>query len=84
MKNKVPPLSPFFIYKWRYTFFDLSIINRVTGVALSVGLLLLIYFLWCILRPGFIRTSSYVFLSSCRHVRLTKAVRRFRADIERL
>jgi succinate dehydrogenase / fumarate reductase, cytochrome b subunit len=46
MKNNVPPLSPFFIYKWRYTFFNLSIINRVTGVALSFGLLLLIYFLW--------------------------------------
>jgi succinate dehydrogenase / fumarate reductase cytochrome b subunit len=46
MKKRAPPLSPFFIYKWRYTFFNLSIINRATGLALSVGLFFLVYFLW--------------------------------------
>ena len=38
------PLSPFFNYRWQYTN-TLSILHRVTGVALSVGLLLLIYWL---------------------------------------
>jgi succinate dehydrogenase / fumarate reductase, cytochrome b subunit len=39
------PLSPHLqIYRWQYTM-ALSILHRATGVALSVGLLLLVYWL---------------------------------------
>jgi succinate dehydrogenase / fumarate reductase cytochrome b subunit len=38
------PLSPFLIYRWQYTM-ALSILHRVTGCALSVGLLLFVYWL---------------------------------------
>jgi succinate dehydrogenase / fumarate reductase cytochrome b subunit len=38
------PLSPFLTYRWQYTM-ALSILHRVTGCALSVGLLLLAYWL---------------------------------------
>jgi succinate dehydrogenase / fumarate reductase, cytochrome b subunit len=39
------PLSPFLtVYRWQYTM-ALSILHRVTGCALSVGLLLLVYWL---------------------------------------
>lgn len=37
-------LSPFLTYRWQYTM-TLSILHRVTGVGLSVGLLLLVYWL---------------------------------------
>jgi succinate dehydrogenase / fumarate reductase, cytochrome b subunit len=39
------PLSPHLgIYRWQYTM-ALSILNRITGVALSLGLLLFVYWL---------------------------------------
>lgn len=39
------PLSPHLgIYRWQYTM-TLSILHRVTGVALSIGLLLFVYWL---------------------------------------
>lgn len=38
------PLSPFLLYRWQYTM-ALSILHRITGCALSVGLLLLTYWL---------------------------------------
>lgn len=38
------PLSPFMMYRWQYTN-TLSILHRVTGIALSVGLLLFVYWL---------------------------------------
>nr|WP_298725555.1 succinate dehydrogenase, cytochrome b556 subunit [uncultured Steroidobacter sp.] len=38
------PLSPFMMYRWQYTN-TLSILHRVTGCALSVGLLLFVYWL---------------------------------------
>lgn len=38
------PLSPFLLYRWQYTM-ALSFLHRATGCALSVGLLLLIYWL---------------------------------------
>lgn len=38
------PLSPFLIYRWQYTN-TLSILHRVTGLALSVGFVLMIYWL---------------------------------------
>jgi succinate dehydrogenase / fumarate reductase cytochrome b subunit len=42
------PLSPHLqIYKWQYTM-ALSILHRITGVALSLGLLLFVYWLLAI------------------------------------
>ena len=38
------PLSPFLTYRWQYTN-TLSILHRITGCALSVGLLLFVYWL---------------------------------------
>jgi succinate dehydrogenase / fumarate reductase, cytochrome b subunit len=38
------PLSPFLLYRWQYTN-TLSILHRLTGCALSVGLLLFVYWL---------------------------------------
>ena len=40
----VRPLSPFMMYRWQYTN-TLSILNRITGILLSIGLLLLVYWL---------------------------------------
>jgi len=43
--NKARPLSPHIgIYRWQYTM-TLSILNRATGLALAVGLLLFVYWL---------------------------------------
>jgi succinate dehydrogenase / fumarate reductase, cytochrome b subunit len=43
------PLSPFIgIYKWRYTVLNPSILHRACGIALSLGLILLSYFLWSV------------------------------------
>ena len=44
MATRERPLSPFFTYRWQYTN-TLSILNRLTGLALSIGLLPLIYWL---------------------------------------
>lgn len=38
------PLSPFWNYRWQYSN-TLSILNRLTGCALSVGLILFVYWL---------------------------------------
>ncbi|HEY0943039.1 MAG TPA: succinate dehydrogenase, cytochrome b556 subunit [Steroidobacter sp.] len=38
------PLSPFMMYRWQYTN-TLSILHRLTGCALTVGLLLFVYWL---------------------------------------
>jgi succinate dehydrogenase / fumarate reductase cytochrome b subunit len=38
------PLSPFLLYRWQYTM-ALSFLHRLTGCALAVGLLLLVYWL---------------------------------------
>lgn len=40
----VRPLSPFLSYRWQYTM-ALSFLHRMTGCAMSVGLLLLTYWL---------------------------------------
>lgn len=42
--NYQRPLSPFMMYRWQYTN-TLSILHRVTGCALSLGLLLFVYWL---------------------------------------
>jgi succinate dehydrogenase / fumarate reductase, cytochrome b subunit len=44
MSKRAMPLSPFLIYRWQYSNF-LSILNRATGLYLSIGLPLLIYWL---------------------------------------
>jgi succinate dehydrogenase / fumarate reductase cytochrome b subunit len=45
MNKYARPLSPFWIYRWRQTFFNLSIIHRATGIVLVVGLLGIVYVL---------------------------------------
>ena len=42
MAQRARPLSPFLHYRWQYTN-TLSILHRVTGVLLSLGFLLLVY-----------------------------------------
>jgi succinate dehydrogenase / fumarate reductase cytochrome b subunit len=44
MAQRARPLSPFLHYRWQYTN-TLSILHRVTGVLLSLGFLLLVYWL---------------------------------------
>lgn len=44
MSEPARPLSPFLHYRWRHTN-TLSIIHRTAGLLLSVGLLLLVYWL---------------------------------------
>jgi len=44
MAIRAKPLSPFLHYRWQYSN-TLSILNRLTGIALSVGLVLFIYWL---------------------------------------
>ncbi len=44
MAQPEPPLSPFLHYRWQYTN-TLSILHRITGVLLSLGFFLLVYWL---------------------------------------
>lgn len=44
MAQRARPLSPFMHYRWQYTN-TLSILHRVTGVLLTFGFLLLVYWL---------------------------------------
>ncbi len=44
MGQRERPLSPFLLYRWQYTN-TLSILHRITGVLLSAGFLLLVYWL---------------------------------------
>jgi succinate dehydrogenase / fumarate reductase cytochrome b subunit len=44
MATRERPLSPFLTYRWQYTN-TLSILNRLTGIVLSVGIIPLIYWL---------------------------------------
>ena len=44
MAQRASPLSPFMHYRWQYTN-TLSILHRITGVLLSLGFLLLVYWL---------------------------------------
>jgi len=44
MAQRARPLSPFLHYRWQYTN-TLSILHRVTGVLLSAGFLVLVYWL---------------------------------------
>jgi len=44
MAQRARPLSPFMHYRWQYTN-TLSILHRITGVFLSLGFLLLVYWL---------------------------------------
>jgi succinate dehydrogenase / fumarate reductase cytochrome b subunit len=42
MLNRPRPLSPFLHYRWQYTN-TLSLLHRLTGIALSLSFLLLVY-----------------------------------------
>ncbi len=44
MAKRERPLSPFMSYRWQYTM-ALSILHRITGVFLSIGLVALVYWL---------------------------------------
>jgi succinate dehydrogenase / fumarate reductase cytochrome b subunit len=44
MATRERPISPFFTYRWQYTN-TLSILHRFTGIALSIGLIPLVYWL---------------------------------------
>ena len=44
MAQRARPLSPFLHYRWQYTN-TLSILHRITGVLLSLGFLVLVYWL---------------------------------------
>jgi succinate dehydrogenase / fumarate reductase cytochrome b subunit len=44
MAHRERPLSPFLHYRWQYTN-TLSIVHRITGVLLSLGFFLLVYWL---------------------------------------
>jgi succinate dehydrogenase / fumarate reductase, cytochrome b subunit len=44
MAQRERPLSPFMQYRWQYTN-TLSILHRITGVLLSVGFFILVYWL---------------------------------------
>jgi len=44
MAQRARPLSPFLHYRWQYTN-TLSILHRITGVLLSLGFLLLVYWM---------------------------------------
>lgn len=44
MAQRARPLSPFMHYRWQYTN-TLSILHRITGVLLALGLLLFVYWL---------------------------------------
>lgn len=44
MAQRARPLSPFMHYRWQYTN-TLSILHRITGVLLSLGFFLLVYWL---------------------------------------
>ena len=44
MAQRARPLSPFLHYRWQYTN-TLSILHRITGVLLSLGFFVLIYWL---------------------------------------
>jgi len=44
MAQRARPLSPFLHYRWQYTN-TLSILHRITGVVLSLGFLLLVYWM---------------------------------------
>lgn len=45
MASRQRPLSPFLHYRWQYTN-TLSILHRLTGLLMSVGLGLFVYWLW--------------------------------------
>lgn len=45
MTTRGRPTSPFWIYRWRYTFFNPSVIHRATGMTLCAALPAFVYFL---------------------------------------
>jgi succinate dehydrogenase / fumarate reductase cytochrome b subunit len=63
MSKRARPLSPFLgIYRWQYSN-TLSILNRLTGIYLSVGLLLFVYWLLAVASgPDGYETAQVVFV----------------------
>ncbi len=59
MSEPVRPLSPFLHYQWRHTN-TLSMLHRITGLPLLVGLLLLVCWLMAVARGAgaYARTSA--------------------------
>lgn len=64
MSAPARPLSPFLHYRWRYTN-TLSILHRITGLLLSVGLLLLVCWLMTVAggARAYARASAVLSLS---------------------
>lgn len=64
MTNKARPLSPHLqVYRWEITMF-MSIMHRATGIALSVGALVLTLWLLSILKAGNSFLLFYTFAKS--------------------
>jgi len=65
MSAPARPLSPFLHYRWRYTN-TLSILHRITGLLLSVGLLLLVCWLMAVAggSPAYARARAVLSLSA--------------------
>ncbi len=62
MSKRARPLSPHSVYRWQYTN-TLSILNRITGVFLSIGLLLFVYWLLAVASgPDGYETAQVVFV----------------------
>ena len=69
------PLSPFLHYRWQYTNTS-SILHRLTGIALSVGFLLFVYWITAIPRgpdayARAVRLLSHPFLKGLLGILLT-------------
>jgi len=64
MSNTERPLSPHLsIYRWPITM-TLSILHRITGVAMSLGLLVLTYWLVALAAGGPVYAKAYALLTS--------------------
>lgn len=65
MSESARPLSPFLHYRWRHTN-TLSILHRMTGLILSVGLLLFVYWLMAVAggARAYARASGVLSLSA--------------------
>ena len=66
MSNTERPLSPHLsIYRWPITM-TLSILHRITGVAMSLGLLVLAYWLVAVAAGGPVYAKAYALLNNIR------------------
>lgn len=63
VSDKPRPLSPFFMYRWQYTN-TLSFMHRMTGLALSLGLPVFVYWLLAAASGEAMYTRVHTFLAS--------------------